>query len=214
MLASGQTNREKLEAMLADVRKSLSDRTASRRPARQHYANAAATPARHTDQLVLPYFADVDLTPSTAFYIDCGATNEYVDGLGRRWMRDEPFLVTSIPFRSTYPNAPIIGNALVGDHYLPDMMLNSERWFFGNIQYQVAVPTAGIPCCSTSPRTIIWQSARRWAELAVRIARAPLTWPSKAILSMATIQPTPPCRRRMMGREPYTRAHKLASSSR
>src|SRR5438874_8217288 len=29
---------------------------------------------------------------------------------------------------------------LTGDRYLPDAMLNSERWFSGHIRYQVAVP--------------------------------------------------------------------------
>jgi len=33
-----------------------------------------------------------------------------------------------------------ITNTLTGDRYLPDAMLNSERWFNGHIRYQVAVP--------------------------------------------------------------------------
>lgn len=85
------------------------------------------------------FFASVDLDLGTAFYIDCGATSEYTDALGRRWLPDAPFLAT--------PNAPLtvftigaITNTLTGDRYLPDAMLNSERWFNGHLRYQVGVP--------------------------------------------------------------------------
>jgi hypothetical protein len=86
------------------------------------------------------YFGDVDLELGTAFYVDCGATNEYTDALGRQWMPDAPYLVPSNTFRSSFPAIPAINTALLGDPYLPDAMLNSERWFTTNIVYQVGVP--------------------------------------------------------------------------
>ena len=87
------------------------------------------------------FFASVDLEPGTAFYIDCGATNEYTDTLGRRWLPDAPFLATSSigAQLSVFAIGPIT-NTLTGDRYLPDAMLNSERWFNGHIRYQVGVP--------------------------------------------------------------------------
>ncbi len=85
------------------------------------------------------FFTDVDLDLGTAFYIDCGATNEYTDTLGRQWLPDAPFLATANAALSTFAIGPIT-NTLTGDRYLPDAMLNSERWFNGHIRYQVAVP--------------------------------------------------------------------------
>jgi hypothetical protein len=85
------------------------------------------------------FFADVDLEPGTAFYIDCGATTAYTDVLGRQWVPDAPFLATPNAALSTFAIGPIT-NTLLGDRYLPDIMLNSERWYNGNIRYQVAVP--------------------------------------------------------------------------
>jgi hypothetical protein len=84
----------------------------------------------------------VDLDLGTAFYIDCGATNEYTDALGRRWLPDGPFLATSSSGAqlTVFTNIPAITNTLTGDRYLPDAMLNSERWFNGHIRYQVGVP--------------------------------------------------------------------------
>ena len=41
---------------------------------------------------------------------------------------------------SSRPNIGPITNTLTSDRYLPDAMLNSERWFNGHIRYQVAVP--------------------------------------------------------------------------
>ncbi len=88
------------------------------------------------------FFASVDLDLGTAFYIDCGATNEYTDALGRQWLPDAPFLATSSSGAqlSVFTGIGPITNTLTGDRYLPDAMLNSERWFNGHIRYQVAVP--------------------------------------------------------------------------
>jgi hypothetical protein len=85
-------------------------------------------------------FASVDLDAGTAFYIDCGATSDYTDTLGRRWLPDGPFLATSSSGAqlSTFAIGPITNT--LPDRYLPDAMLNSERWFNGHIRYQVAVP--------------------------------------------------------------------------
>jgi hypothetical protein len=84
----------------------------------------------------------VDLDLGTAFYIDCGATNEYTDALGRRWVPDAPYLATSSAGAqlTVFTGIGPITNTLTGDRYLPDAMLNSERWFNGHIRYQVAVP--------------------------------------------------------------------------
>lgn len=104
------------------------------------HSNLASLGFVHSN-LFNQFFASVDLESGTAFYIDCGATNEYTDALGRRWLPDAPFLATSSSGAalSTFAIGPIT-NTLTGDRYLPDAMLNSERWFNGHIRYQVAVP--------------------------------------------------------------------------
>lgn len=139
MIRSGQTNETKLAALLAQVKNlDLTLRQAGGQP-------GDIVPLLLQLQLVTPtnlfaqYFGDVDLELGTAFYIDCGATNEYTDVLGRQWMPDAPYLVTSNAFLATFTIGPVT-NSLVGDHYLPDTMLNSERWNFGPILYQVGVP--------------------------------------------------------------------------
>ena len=85
-------------------------------------------------------FASVDLDVGTAFYVDCGATSEYTDTLGRRWLPDAPFLATSSSAAqfTVFAIGPVTNT--LPDRYLPDAMLNSERWFNGHIRYQVAVP--------------------------------------------------------------------------
>jgi hypothetical protein len=83
----------------------------------------------------------VEFDVGTAFYIDCGATNDYTDTLGRRWQPDAPYLATSSSGAQLTVFAGIgpITNTLP-DRHLPDAMLNSERWFNGHIRYQVGVP--------------------------------------------------------------------------
>jgi hypothetical protein len=104
------------------------------------HSNLASLGFVHSN-LFSQFFANVDLEVGTAFYIDCGATNEYTDALGRRWLPDAPFLATSSSGAAiaTFDIGPVT-NTLTGDRYLPDAMLNSERWFNGHIRYQVAVP--------------------------------------------------------------------------
>ncbi len=140
MVRSGQTNATKLAALLAQVKDLyLTVQQAGGNP-------GGIVPMLQQLQQIMPtnlfnqYFSDVDLELGTAFYIDCGATSESTDVLGRRWVPDAPYLVTSNTFRSTFPAIPVITNTLLGDRYLPDAMLNSERWFDGAIRYQVGVP--------------------------------------------------------------------------
>jgi hypothetical protein len=104
------------------------------------HSNLASLGFVHSN-LFSQFFAEVDLDVGTAFYIDCGATNEYTDALGRRWLPDAPFLATSSSAAqlTVFTPAPPITNTL-GDRYLPDAMLNSERWYNGHIRYRVAVP--------------------------------------------------------------------------
>ena len=105
------------------------------------HSNLASLGFVHSN-LFNQFFASVDLDLGTAFYIDCGATNEYTDALGRRWLPDAPFLATSSSAAqlTVFTGIGPITNTLTGDRYLPDAMLNSERWFNGHIRYQVAVP--------------------------------------------------------------------------
>jgi hypothetical protein len=104
------------------------------------HSNLASLGFVHSN-LFSQFFANVDLDLGTAFYIDCGATNEYTDALGRRWLPDAPYLATSSSGAQTtvFTGIGPITNTLP-DRYLPDAMLNSERWFAGHIRYQVAVP--------------------------------------------------------------------------
>ncbi len=142
MIRSGQTNEAKLAALLAQVK----DLYLTAQLAGGSTANIV--PMLQRLQLIAPrnlfaqYFADVDLELGTAFYIDCGATTEYTDTLGRQWMPDAPYLVTSNALLATFAIGPVT-NSLLGDRYLPDTMLNSERWFDGIIRYQVGVPNGG-----------------------------------------------------------------------
>jgi hypothetical protein len=103
------------------------------------HSNLASLGFVHSN-LFNQFFASVDLDLGTAFYIDCGATNEYTDALGRRWLPDAPFLATSSSGAqfTVFAIGPITNT--LPDRYLPDAMLNSERWFNGHIRYQVAVP--------------------------------------------------------------------------
>jgi hypothetical protein len=105
------------------------------------HSNLASLGFVHSN-LFNQFFASVELDPGAAFYIDCGATNDYTDTLGRRWQPDAPYLATSSSAAQLTVFAGIgpITNTLTGDRYLPDAMLNSERWFNGHIRYQVAVP--------------------------------------------------------------------------
>jgi hypothetical protein len=138
MVLSGQTNETKLAALLAQVRDLyLTIQQGGGSP-------STIVPLLQRLQLVMPtnlfnqILGDVELDLGTAFYIDCGATNEYTDTLGRQWLPDAPFLATSNSFRSTFAIGAIT-NTLLGDRFLPDTMLNSERWFDGDIRYQVEV---------------------------------------------------------------------------
>src|SRR5690349_20515485 len=54
-----------------------------------------------------------------AIYIDCGATEEYRDTLGRVWLPDAPFLVTTGAFIATF-GAATIDDSLLGDRFLPN----------------------------------------------------------------------------------------------
>jgi hypothetical protein len=104
------------------------------------HSNLASLGFVHSN-LFNEFFAQVDLDAGTAFCIDCGATTEYTDTLGRRWQPDAPYLATSSSAAQLTVFAGIgpITNTLP-DRYLPDAMLNSERWFNGHIRYQVGVP--------------------------------------------------------------------------
>ena len=142
VIRSGQTNEAKLAALLAQVKGLyLTAQQAGGSPAN-------LVPMLLQLNLITPrnlfaqYFGDVDLELGTAFYVDCGATNEYVDALGRQWMPDAPYLVSSNTFLTTFAIGPI-NHTLLGDHYLPDAMLNTERWLGGPLRYQVGVPNGG-----------------------------------------------------------------------
>jgi hypothetical protein len=151
LVASGQTMEAKHSNVLATVQnlfltvQQAGGDVSSLVPMLQRlqtvHSNLASLGFVHSN-LFNQFFANVDLELGTAFYIDCGATNEYTDVLGRRWMPDAPFLATSSSGAqlTVFTNIGPITNTLTGDRYLPDAMLNSERWFNGHIRYQVAVP--------------------------------------------------------------------------
>jgi len=105
------------------------------------HSNLASLGFVHSN-LFSQVFAQIDLDLGTAFYIDCGATNEYTDALSRRWLPDAPFLATSSSAAqlTVFTGIGPITNTLTGDGFLPNAMLNSERWFNGHIRYQVGVP--------------------------------------------------------------------------
>jgi hypothetical protein len=150
LISSGQTMETKHSNILANVQdlfltvQEAGGDVSSLLPMLQRlqtvHSNLASLGLVHSN-LFNQFFANVELDLGTAFYIDCGATNEYTDTLGRRWLPDAPFLATSSSGASltVFPGIGPITNTLP-DRYLPDAMLNSERWFNGHLRYQVAVP--------------------------------------------------------------------------
>lgn len=139
MIRSGQTNEAKLAALLAQVKgRYLTSQQAGGSP-------ASLVPTLLRLKLITPqnlfaqYFGDVDLELGNAFYVDCGAPIKYVDKLGRQWVPDEPFLVSSNTSLTTF-DIGLINHTLLGDHYLPDAMLNTDRSRGGALRYQVGVP--------------------------------------------------------------------------
>jgi hypothetical protein len=150
LVASGQTMEAKHSNVLANVQnlfltvQQAGGDVSSLVPMLQRlqnvHSNLASLGFVHSN-LFNQFFANVDLDVGTAFYIDCGATNEYTDALGRRWLPDAPYLATSSSGAqlTVFTGIGPITNTLP-DRYLPDAMLNSERWFNGHIRYQVAVP--------------------------------------------------------------------------
>ena len=147
IIVSGQTNETKLTALYSQVKSLyLTVQEAGGDPGgivpmlqqlQTVHSNLSALGFAHSN-LFQQVFADVELDLGTAFYIDCGATLEYADALGRRWLPDGPFLATANANLATFAIGPITNT--LPDHYLPDAMLNSERWFDGHIRYQVGVP--------------------------------------------------------------------------
>jgi hypothetical protein len=150
LVASGQTMEAKHSNVLANVQnlfltvQQAGGDVSSLVPMLQRlqnvHSNLASLGFVHSN-LFSQFFGNVDLDLGTAFYIDCGATNEYTDTLGRRWLPDAPYLATSSSAAqlTVFTGIGPITNTLP-DRYLPDTMLNSERWFNGHIRYQVAVP--------------------------------------------------------------------------
>jgi hypothetical protein len=74
-----------------------------------------------------------------ALYVDCGATNSHLDAIGRLWESDASYLVSTGAFTASFPGRHI-DDSLLGDQFLPNEMLNTERWFNTDIVYRVAAP--------------------------------------------------------------------------
>jgi hypothetical protein len=120
------------------------------------------------------FFASVEFDPGTAFDIDCGATNDYTDTLGRRWQPDAPYLATSSSAAqpTVFTNIGPITNTLTGDRHLPDACSTANAGSTATSATKSVCPTASTPCCSTSPRTTRPASAPRSAAPAARMPRA------------------------------------------
>ncbi len=228
MIRSGQTNEAKLAVLLAQVKDLyLTSQQAGGNP-------SGIVPLLQRLQLVVTtnlfnqYFGDVDLELGTAFYIDCGATSEYTDALGRQWMPDAPFLVTTNASAAHFRHRPTITNTLLGDRYLPDTMLNSERWFDGAIRYQVGVPNGWYTVLLYFSENDPHRRQPRAGRHGGPPARASSTSKSKASASPPTTRPTrrarpmatasarstPPRRSRSRAGERRAAGHRSALSQR
>ena len=139
---SGQTNYDKLQRMAAQLQDLLvSSRVGGGNP-ENFVPFLLALQQVIPPNLFTQYFGNVDLDLGGAFYIDCGATEQYRDSIGRLWLPDAIFLTsTGATSTATLTGTGItVNKGLLRDHFIPDQMLNSERWCDGNIMYQFPVP--------------------------------------------------------------------------
>ena len=84
------------------------------------------------------HFGDIPLVTGGALYLDCGATTETIDNMGRRWKPDAAFLVTSNSNINPFNNQTI-NISLLTDHDIPNNVLLSERWKDGDLRYEIPV---------------------------------------------------------------------------
>ena len=99
------------------------------------------------------FFTDVDLELGTAFYIDCGATNEYTDALGAvgcPTRHSSPRPTRSSPSSRTFPPSPTHCSVITTCR-TPCSTANAGST--ATSATRSPCPTVGTPCCSTSPRT-------------------------------------------------------------
>lgn len=75
---------------------------------------------------------------TNALYVN-GGGGALNDALGRLWRPDKPFLVTSNSNMTSF--AGLVDTSLLGDQYVPQGMLLTERWKDGHLNYQIPAPT-------------------------------------------------------------------------
>jgi len=134
----GAADQDKLAIVLAELRSILDARVLNTQFEAEALLRLAPVAAAAPTNLWNKYFGDLVFDNGAAWFVDCGATNEYRDALGRLWTPDSRYLVDG--------NAPLavvaqsVDDSLLTDHYVPNEMLRSERWFNTNLLYAVSVP--------------------------------------------------------------------------
>lgn len=138
LLTSGQNDPAKLDRMLAALRTKISSNLLGTARASDALAALAQLQTFMPSNLWQQHFGDIPLATGGALYLDCGATNETIDGLGRRWKSDAPYLVSTNsninPFASQ-----VVTNTRLSDPLVPNNVLLSERWFNGDLRYEIPI---------------------------------------------------------------------------
>jgi Malectin domain/FG-GAP-like repeat len=127
----------KLAVVLAELREVLDSRVLNTELEEEALLRLAPIAAAAPTNLWNEHFGDLVFDTGSAWWVDCGATNEYYDALGRLWTPDARFLVDASAPLAVVPQT--VDDTLLTDRHLPNEMLRSERWFSSNLRYAVPV---------------------------------------------------------------------------
>jgi hypothetical protein len=84
-------------------------------------------------------WGDLSIDNGAAWFVNCGATNEIRDALGRLWTPDTRYLQDSKASLAVV--AQTVDDTLLSDRNIPNEVLRSERWHSTNFSYAVPVPS-------------------------------------------------------------------------
>ncbi len=138
LIESGQTDPAKLDRMLATLRTKLAAKLLATPAAPDVLAGLKQLEEFLPADLWEKHFGDLPNRTGGALYLDCGATVETIDSLGRRWKPDGPYLVTSNSNVNPF-NGQVVTNLALSDRQVPNNVLLSERWFDGDLRYEIPI---------------------------------------------------------------------------
>ena len=139
ILLDGQKNEPVMfERMLTELREELQADFLGTPREPDAIAGLAALKAYLPETTWNRHFASISPVTAGGLYLDCGATEETVDALGRRWKPDQPFLLTTGSNRNPF-SGQTINTTLLTDRSIPNNVLLSERWKNGDLRYEIPV---------------------------------------------------------------------------